>query len=232
MTLHEAIIKVLKSRGREMTTTEIAYELNRNKWYQKKDGSDIIPYQIHGRTKNYPIFFKRNGSVVSLVENEVKCKQPELSNKNRREKPKQLKSGNSDEFYILGLCDEILGYSSSRQHKFDFLKGDMNQQGKSSFLPVDAYYEELKLVIEYREKQHSESVSFFDKPNKITVSGVNRGEQRKIYDQRRRDILPKNGIKLIEISYSDFNYDKQKRIIRDKNKDSDILKHIINEHIN
>ena len=58
-----------------MTTTEIAYELNQNKWYQKKDGSDIIPYQIHGRTKNYPIFFKRNGSVVSLVENEVKCKQ-------------------------------------------------------------------------------------------------------------------------------------------------------------
>ncbi len=108
----------------------------------------------------------------------------------------------------------------------------MNQQGKSSFLPVDAYYEELKLVIEYREKQHSENVSFFDKPNKITVSGVNRGEQRKIYDQRRRDILPKNGIKLIEISYSDFNYDKQKRIIRDKNKDSEILKDIINEHIN
>ena len=40
-------------------------------------------------------------------------------------------------------------------------------------------------------------MEFFDK--RQTVSGVGRGEQRKIYDQRRRDVLPVNGIKLIEI---------------------------------
>lgn len=75
MTLHEAIVKVLQQAGRAMTTGEIADALNRNKWYEKKDKSLIIPYQIHGRTKNYPQLFDRQGSVVllrgnSLIRNE------------------------------------------------------------------------------------------------------------------------------------------------------------------
>ncbi|WP_309751901.1 hypothetical protein [Novosphingobium sp.] len=45
-------------------------------------------------------------------------------------------------------------------------------------LPVDAWYPELALVIEYRERQHSEAVKFFDQ--RETVSGVGRGEQRRI----------------------------------------------------
>ena len=126
---------------------------------------------------------------------------------------------NKDEHYILDLCDEILGKKSSRQHRFDFLLGDQNKKGTSIKLPVDGYFHELKLVIEYRERQHTESVAFFDKLNKITVSGVHRGLQRKIYDERRRTELPKNGLQLIEFSYLDFNHNKQKRIIRDINAD-------------
>jgi len=66
MTLHEAIEKLLRQNGRPMTTTEIAIGLNKNKWYEKKDGSPIAPFQIHGRTKNYPQIFNRNGSTVFL----------------------------------------------------------------------------------------------------------------------------------------------------------------------
>jgi len=66
MTLHEAIVQVLKEAGRPMTTQEIADVLNRNKLYQKRDGSDISAFQIHGRTKNYSNLFDRNGSIVSL----------------------------------------------------------------------------------------------------------------------------------------------------------------------
>lgn len=66
MTLHEAIEKLLRQVGQPMTTTEIASELNKNQWYQKKDNSQIDPFQIHGRTKNYPSIFNRNGSTVSL----------------------------------------------------------------------------------------------------------------------------------------------------------------------
>ncbi|MDY0104556.1 MAG: HTH domain-containing protein [Lentimicrobium sp.] len=66
MTLHEAIIKVLQQAGRALTTSEIADALNKNKWYEKKDKSLIIAYQIHGRTKNYPQYFDRQGSLVTL----------------------------------------------------------------------------------------------------------------------------------------------------------------------
>lgn len=128
----------------------------------------------------------------------------------------------SDEKYVVDLCDEIIGKKSSRQHKFDFLKGDSGRK-----LPVDAFYEDLNLVIEYRERQHSEAVSHFDKPHKITVSGVHRGEQRKIYDQRRRDLLPENGIKLFEIDYTQFEYDGRKRIVRDRERDLDVVKGLI-----
>ncbi len=130
--------------------------------------------------------------------------------------------GDSDESYVIDLCDKILGKKASRQHKFDFLKGDSGRR-----LPVDAYYVELKLAIEYQECQHSEPVSHFDKPHKMTISGVHRGEQRKIYDQRRRELLPQNGIKLIEIDYTQFEYDGRKRIVRDRERDLEVVKGLI-----
>jgi len=129
----------------------------------------------------------------------------------------------SDENYVLNLSDKVLGQTSSRQHQFDFLVGDTITKGTAVRLPVDSYYDRLKLVIEYRERQHSESVKFFDKPDRITVSGVHRGEQRKIYDERRRQVLPQHGIKLIEISYSDFHHDQQRRIIRDAKFDEEVV---------
>ena len=79
--------------------------------------------------------------------------------------------------------------------------------------------------MEYRELQHTEAVPFFDKPDKKTVSGVPRGEQRKLYDKRRREVLPEHGITLIEISYFDFMYEgKSKRLVRNKEKDLDVVR--------
>lgn len=72
MTLHAAIEKLLLQTGRPMTTQEIADELNKNKWYMKKDCSRIDAFQIHGRTKNYGEIFERNGSTVSLKTSRVK----------------------------------------------------------------------------------------------------------------------------------------------------------------
>lgn len=127
-----------------------------------------------------------------------------------------------DEEYVLDLCDHVLKAKSLRQHRFDFLRGDAGHK-----LPVDAYYPELNIVVEYRERQHTESVPHFDKPNKMTVSGMNRSDQRKKYDQLRRDILPQHGITLIEISYLDFKYNNQKRIIRNRQSDFKIVNMII-----
>ena len=116
----------------------------------------------------------------------------------------------SDESYVIDLCDEVLGIKASRQHKFDFLTGDAGHK-----LPVDAYYETLELVVEFHERQHTESVAFFDR--RLTVSDVSRGEQRRIYDQRREEVLPKHGKRLVVISYSDFG--TTKKLTRNRNND-------------
>ena len=82
----------------------------------------------------------------------------------------------SDEQYVVDLCDEILEEKGKRQHRFDFLRGDPGKHGRSTRLPVNAFYESQKLVVEYMERQHAESVPFFDR--RLTVSGISRGEQR------------------------------------------------------
>ncbi len=122
----------------------------------------------------------------------------------------------SDESYIINLCDEVLQLKALRQYRFDFLKGDAGTK-----LPVDAYYPTLQLVVEYRERQHTEEVKFFDR--RQTVSGVGRGEQRKLYDQRRRELLPKNGIQLLEIGYDDFEHRNNKKLIKNREADLKVI---------
>lgn len=120
--------------------------------------------------------------------------------------------GHSDEAYVIDLCDAALGEAAIRQHRFDFLRGDGGSRGEGARLPVDAWYPAHNLVVEYRERQHSEAIAFFDR--RTTVSGMGRGEQRALYDQRRRDVLADQGIGLVEIDFSMFAHDRAKRIIR------------------
>lgn len=141
------------------------------------------------------------------------------------EEKKIFKENGRDESYVIDLCDEVLGLKAKRQHHFPFLLGD---SGRS--LPVDAYYEGLKLVVEYCERQHSEPVPFFDR--RMTVSGVGRGEQRRIYDERRKEILPLHDICLISILYSDFEYDSKKRIVRNYEHDKQIVRKKLEDYIN
>lgn len=108
----------------------------------------------------------------------------------------------SFETYVIDICDELLGTNSSRQHRFNFLRGDPGRSGRSVRLPVDAFYPSLKLCIEFHEAQHTRSVAHFDKPDRMTVSGVHRGEQRRLYDERRRSVLPRHGLTLIEIDHT------------------------------
>ncbi len=122
----------------------------------------------------------------------------------------------SDESYVIDLCDEVLKQQALRQHRFDFLKGDSGTK-----LPVDAYYPSLNMVVEFKERQHTEEVKFFDR--RQTVSGVGRGEQRIMYDQRRRDVLPKHGIKLIELDYSDFEHTNRKKLVRNRVEDLKVI---------
>ena len=66
VTLHEEIATILRQNGRPMTTVELAGAVNERGIYSKRDKSPVTAFQIHGRTKNYPHLFDRDGQMVRL----------------------------------------------------------------------------------------------------------------------------------------------------------------------
>lgn len=173
--------------------------------YGFRDGYTVEQFlsvaKIIGGANSNPVVIEKSSSILKQMVNEVK---------------QTSTRSTSDESYIIDLCDEVLKLKAIRQHRFEFLKGDSGNK-----LPVDAYYPSLNLVVEFKERQHTEEVKFFDK--RQTVSGMGRGEQRKLYDQRRRDALPNHGIKLIELDYSDFEHTRGKKLARDREEDLKVI---------
>jgi hypothetical protein len=60
---------------------------------------------------------------------------------------------------------------------------------------------------------------------------MNRNQQRKLYDQIRRDLLPQNGITLVEFDYSEFEYTSRKKLKRNITLDKAIIKHKLQQYI-
>jgi hypothetical protein len=65
-TLHEEIATILRESGRPMTTAELADAVNERGIYSRRDKSWVTSFQIHGRTRNYPRLFDRDGQLVRL----------------------------------------------------------------------------------------------------------------------------------------------------------------------
>ncbi|MFD9203692.1 hypothetical protein ACFWDP_36165 [Streptomyces anthocyanicus] len=125
----------------------------------------------------------------------------------------------SDEAYVVGLCDLVLGERALTQHTFDWLLGDPGAGGRRVRLPVDAYWPGHGLVVEYRELQHDRPVPHFDKPDRLTVSGVHRGEQRALYDARREVEIPAHGLRLVVVRPADLPADGRGRLRRSEKAD-------------
>jgi len=106
-------------------------------------------------------------------------------------------SRSRDGHYVLDLCDEALGLRAAREHRFPWLLGDPGKTGGRVRLPVDGYYEPLKLVIEYREPQHEQPGPAHW--NRSTISGP-RDDQRRSYDERRDVEIPAHGLRLLVIT--------------------------------
>ncbi|MGO2777917.1 hypothetical protein [Glutamicibacter arilaitensis] len=122
---------------------------------------------------------------------------------------------------MLELCSDTLGLPCIGQQSFDWLRGDPSlKNGKRKTLPIDGYFEELGLVVEYHERQHSEAVPFFD--NKLTSTGMLRGPQRKLYDARKAALIAQHGLTLLVIDYRDFE-NKRGKIERDLGRDRKIV---------
>ena len=128
----------------------------------------------------------------------------------------------SDEHYVLDLCDEVLGAASQRQARFDWLRGDLSPtSGRAARLPVDGYWPARGLVVEFQEKQHTEPVPIFDR--RQTVSGVPRGEQRRLYDLRKAELIPAHGLRLVVIHKSEFEV-RRDRIVRILDRDIAVVR--------
>jgi len=184
-------------------------------WSEVANGIDYTVSNLIGLFENGTLKIlnddkEYNVETSILPKNENSSLINNVGSNNRREA--------SDEYYVIGLCDKILGMKAEHQYKFDFLKGDTGIK-----LPVDAYYPKLNMVVEYYESQHTESTPFFD--SKKTASGVSRGDQRRMYDQRRSEVLPKHGIKLVVISYTDFG--SSKKLVRNYERDLKIVENIL-----
>ncbi len=133
----------------------------------------------------------------------------------------------SDETYVLDLCDRILGSPGRRQHRFEWLLGDPAKTGRQVRLPVDAYWPDHRLVVEYRERQHDEATPHFDKPHRLTVSGVHRGIQRALYDQRREELIPAHGLRLLIIKPGQLDSNGRGRLRRNEAHDIEVLRSLL-----
>jgi hypothetical protein len=136
----------------------------------------------------------------------------------------------SDEAYVIGICDDLLGEAGLRQHRFDWLRGDPSQNGTRRALPVDAYYPRHRLVVEYQERQHGEPVPHFDKPHVLTISGVHRGLQRRLYDERRASEIPAHGLRLVVVRPGDLAANSRGRLLRERSHDTERVRRLLAVH--
>ena len=104
--------------------------------------------------------------------------------------------------YVIGLLEELLREDPVREKRFPWAVGDLSPRtGRAAALPFDAYWPCRRLIVEVDEDQHRRPVAFWDKPDVRTVSGVSRGEQRRIYDARKREAARREGFAVLEIPW-------------------------------
>ena len=109
--------------------------------------------------------------------------------------------------YVTNLLEDLLG-PAEIEKRFDWARGDSRDPSRRGVpLPFDAVWEGRKLIVEIDERQHGEPVGFFDKPDVMTVSGVHRGEQRRLYDERKVRLALGRGYTVVRIPVSVLSMD-------------------------
>lgn len=182
----------------------------------KNETLDKIP-AVHAerRSENVYWYFVREGEVYAPKE--------VISSISKKEQ-NRLNIQNSDEYYLVNLCDTLLKQRASRKHTFDTLVGNLHKRGKGrTKLPLDAYYEELKLVIEFFEKQEDEK--------ELDEKAQARMEQIKYYDAIKKKAILKKELRLIEIKYASFECDEEGKLVRNTENDTVVLTGILKEFV-
>lgn len=192
---------------------------NELKWLDKENQlKKIRTVHVVRKGKHNFWYFLREGAEAPALEID-KVTAPE------RSKRTILKRQRDDEHYVIDLCDEALGLTALRHHSFEFLKGDMHRNGRTrSLLPCDAYYSELKLVIEYHATPDEAKVA---EASGESAENPSVESKRKIYAERKRKVLPEHEMTLIEIDAGDFEQDELSLIKRDRKRDMALVKSLL-----
>jgi len=117
----------------------------------------------------------------------------------------------------VGLLVEILGEQPERGKRFPWALGDVSAKtGRALQLPFDAVWESRRLIVEVDEDQHRKPAPFFDHPERTTVSGVTRSEQRPLYDERKRSAARREGYRVLVVPWD------ESRKVRRRDRDADL----------
>lgn len=67
MTLHEAMVVVLRDAEQGLRAGDLAAEINRRRLYRMRDGRPVEAQQIHARVGNYGHLFRKAGTFILLA---------------------------------------------------------------------------------------------------------------------------------------------------------------------
>lgn len=93
---------------------------------------------------------------------------------------------------------------------------------------MDGNWESLGLVVEVMESQHYLPTPHFDKPDVVTVSGMHRGLQRRLYDERKAELILRHGLRLIALPITAFEV-RGKKIKRNPERDIEVVRSVLSE---
>lgn len=168
---------------------------------------------------------RRSDSVYwYLVRSGKKYTPKELVNPITKKEQNLLTIQNSDEYYLVNLCDELLKQKASRKHTFHTLVGNLHKKGKGrTKLPLDAYYEDLKLVLEFFDKNGTK--------DELDDKEQARKAKIKYYDQLKKKAILNKKLRLIEINYALFECNEVNKLVRNTENDMLVLKGVLKDFI-
>jgi hypothetical protein len=124
------------------------------------------------------------------------------------------------------LVDEIVGEAAARKKRFPRTLGDARgKTGRRVALPFDAVWPGLRLMAEADEDQRWRALPHFDKPNRLTVSGVDQGAQRRMYDLRKRTTARNARYTVVEIPWERHPPPNQRNPYHDRERLRRIVQH-------
>ncbi|WP_162819720.1 hypothetical protein [Kordia sp. SMS9] len=131
---------------------------------------------------------------------------------------------NSDENYLLDVCDELLAQKASRKHTFDTLVGNLHKRGKGrTKLPLDAYYKDSKLVIEFFQKE--KNFEDLDEKEQARVTQI------KYYDELKKEAVLNKRFRYMKINFAQFECDENGKLIRNTENDTTVLKEMLKDFL-